>query len=413
MKKLLIFLVMFFSFLSVTYADPLYCYVEKDANDNMVLKSNDVITIYFKSSHEYRITSAKYQLYYDPYVLEIVKDEDNYIYQDGNINIINVKKHSSLIEFEIDNKSLESETLPNIYVKFKVKENAKNGSTTLELIGDNSYVIKSEHMGSQTEDGEETYEDVKESCANSILKYTIDNDNNSSDKTYDSLLSSMDISSDLGFISPSFSPDTFDYTVYLNKGDVHLYIRTICAVNGCYDEEYEEKNTDMGKTVSFETNNNGSKSKYNLTFELINNEDEYEYPILTKLKILKYNMTEDFDSDRYTYHVVVPDTENSLLIDYESKYDVKIIGNENFKIGENIVVISVENKNDVNKYYIVVQKQEKEVIEDTNVEVPSKDREQPTTTKDNTVANITLGLILLLTLGVLTIFIFGGQKKKE
>ncbi len=411
MKKLLVILCMFFSFLSITYADPLYCYVEKDSNDNMVLKSNDVITVYFKSSHEYRITSAKYQLYFDPYVFEIIKEDDSYIFQDGNINIINIKKHSSLIEFEINNKNIDVEVLPNIFVKFKVKENVKNGSSTLELIGDNSYVIKSEHMDT-LENGDDTFEEIKEPCMNSILKYIIDNDKNSEEKVYDSLLSSIDIKSDYGFISPSFSPDIFDYTVYINNSE-NLYLNFNCSVQGCYNKDISVDNVISGKKISFETNNSGTKSKYNITFEQIKDWNDYEYPTLTKLNILKYNMAEEFDPDTNTYHVVVPDTEDSLLIDYESKYDVNIIGNENFKVGENIVAISVENENDVNKYYIVVQKQEKEVIADTNIEVPSKDEQQPTTGPNNEVANITLGIILLLTLVVLTVFIFGGKKKKE
>jgi len=68
----------------------------------------------------------------------------------------------------------------------------------------------------------------------------------------------------------------------------------------------------------------------------------------------------DFKSDIYAYHVIVDETVDSLdlsYVTYEKDAEVKVEGNENFKEGNNQVIITVseENKND-NIYYVVVQK---------------------------------------------------------
>ncbi|UKI57713.1 MAG: hypothetical protein L6V81_10495 [Clostridium sp.] len=70
---------------------------------------------------------------------------------------------------------------------------------------------------------------------------------------------------------------------------------------------------------------------------------------------------EEFKESVYTYHLVVPSTVDSLLIDYDADNDVnvEIIGNENFVTGENIVRIKTNNDYDEGNYYIVVTKTEK------------------------------------------------------
>ena len=409
MKKIIIFLIAFFAFVSVAYADPLYCYIEKNSEDNMTLKNGEEVTVYFKSSHEYGIMNGKYQLYFDPYVFEVVKEEENFVFQDGETKIINAAKHSSIVEFEIDNDANYENELPKIYIKLKVKEDAKKGSSTVELIGDNSYVRKAQTV--TDENGEEKLDITEEKCYNSILKYNIDKDNE--EKVNDSSLSSIEFDSSLGYLYPPFAPDTYDYKLYLFDPVEDLYLTTLCAVNGCAEEDFKVGEVKKSKKVTITTKNNGSTTKYNVEAEVLDYDYDESYPTLTKLEVRKYTLAENFDEYRSTYHVVVPEDETSLLIDYESDYDVKIEGNENFDFGENVVIITVSKDKTINKYYIVVQKQHKEIIEDdTDPVVPSKDKEQPTT-GDNRIANITLGVIILITLIVLTVFIFGSKRKKE
>lgn len=410
MKKIIVFLISFFALLSITYADPLYCYIEKDSNDNMTLKSGDEVNVYFKSSHEYGIMNAKYQMYFDPYVFEVVKEEDNYIFSDGEIKIVNAAKHSSIVEFEIDNEVNYENEIPNIYVKLKVKENVKEGTSIIELIGDNSYVRKGQTI--EDENNEEKLDVTEEKCFNSKLKYIIKN--NSEEMVYDSLLSDIGVDEKEGYLYPPFSPDTFDYKIYLYDKVESLYITTPCAVKGCFEEDYKIGEVSKSKKVTITTKNNGVSSKYNIEAEVLEYDYDESYPTLKRLDIRKYSLAETFDEYRSTYHVVVPEDETSLLIDYDSDYDVKIEGNENFDFGENVVIITVSNDKIEKKYYIVVQKQHKEIIEDdTDPVVPSKDKEKPTTSGDNRIANITLGIIILIALIFLTVFIFGGKRKKE
>ena len=106
----------------------------------------------------------------------------------------------------------------------------------------------------------------------------------------------------------------------------------------------------------------------------------------------------------------MPQSVNDLSIDYESDFDVKIDGNENLQIGQNVIVISVSNENYTNKYYIVVQKEKEEII----VEEPVKEDKTDTKTigriTDKKMPNIIVGLLLLITLILITVFII---KNKE
>ena len=105
---------------------------------------------------------------------------------------------------------------------------------------------------------------------------------------------------------------------------------------------------------------------------------------------------------------MVPDTVDSLLIDYESDYDVSISGNSNFVIGENVVTISVSTKNLTNKYYIVVSKQEKEIIEEKTSEVKEEQKNEKPVVENKPVKlmpTIIIGLILLISLILIAVFI--------
>ena len=180
MKKVIIFLFSLFIFSGVVYADPFYCYIGKDSNESKVLTHNDEIKVYFKSTFDgYELVNGKFKLYYDPYVFEIVKNNEEYVFYNENYEIKNVKVYSSIIEFEVDGK--ENEYNNDIYVKFKVKESAKVGNTTIELIKNKSNI--KQILSSMVDDEEKSYEEDGE-CLNSKLFYEIKNENEFKNDAY-------------------------------------------------------------------------------------------------------------------------------------------------------------------------------------------------------------------------------------
>ncbi|MBQ7141322.1 MAG: cadherin-like beta sandwich domain-containing protein [Bacilli bacterium] len=68
----------------------------------------------------------------------------------------------------------------------------------------------------------------------------------------------------------------------------------------------------------------------------------------------------DFKSDVYAYHVTIDETVDSLdlgYVAYEKDAKIKVKGNENFKEGNNQIVITVtEDSKDDKVYYIIVEK---------------------------------------------------------
>ena len=399
MKKILILLICLFTFSNTIYADSMYCYIAKEENENVILKSDDEIKVFFNSSFdENELVSAKYQLYYDPYIFEIVKNNDEYVFHSEKYEINNVKVYSSIIEFEVLGNNSVYENY-DIYVKFKVRKNAKKDDTTIELIGNNSNI---KQILSYQIDGVEKSSEEKADCVNSKLLYTIDNND---EVKNDSYLSYLNVDSDIGYMTPVFYPKTFEYNVYLYNINSTISLDAVCAVEGCGVDDYFVGEIKENKTVYLETKNNDSIQKYRINF-IIPNENNYEIPKLDDLKVIKYDILEEFNPYNKTYHVIIPEEENSLLIDYKSNDEVRIDGNDNFKIGENIVTITASNQYTYVKYYIVVQKEEKEVIEpQKNNEEETKEEINKNDKKDPLMAqNIIIGLIIISMLIAILVF---------
>ena len=118
-------------------------------------------------------------------------------------------------------------------------------------------------------------------------------------------------------------------------------------------------------------------------------------------------MIEPFEPYVNTYHIIIPSTEDSLLIDYESEFDVTIKGNENLKIGENLVVIETKNsEGDVNTYYLIVSKTEQEEDKEVPVVEEPKKEEQKVEKKDNKKLYLAICMIIsMCAIGCITILI--------
>ena len=388
MKKKIFLLMLLLIFPLFVYAEPATLFLGKKSDESYIIKQGDVITMYLLSNYgpndEGLLESYNAQIYYNPYVFELVKTDNEYIKLPDGWEVTNYKTYSSLINLSVRNTTLENANekledneYQNIIAKlsFRVKDNIVNQKTYIELLKDNTYYIE--------KNNDETL--TFKNDLNRFLYYEI-NDNGGT--KLDSHLTSIEVRGEYDtegvYLTPSFAPSIYEYTVTTTGNSV--YVRGYCYINGCNvegDSGYIKltKNKTVTKIVS--TASDGTKQTYKIN--IIKTKSYDGYPELKSLKVLKYNMVEEFDPSYTTYHVVIPSTENSLFIDYESDYDVTIKGNENLKIGENIVTIEVKNnENETFTYYLLVSKTEKEEDKDVPViEEPKKENNTTEVKKDN------------------------------
>lgn len=388
MKKKIFLLMLLLMFPLFVYAEPATMFLGKKSDESYIIKQGDIITMYLLSNYgpndEGLLESYNAQIYYNPYVFELVKTDNEYIKLPDGWEVTNYKTYSSLINLSVRNttlenanEKLENNKYQNIIAKlsFRVKDNVVNQKTYIELLKDNTYYIE------KNNDETSTFKND----LNRFLYYEI-NDNGGT--KLDSHLTSIEVRGEYDtegvYLTPSFAPSIYEYTVTTTGNSV--YVRGYCYINGCNvegDSGYIKltKNKTVTKIVS--TASDGTKQTYKIN--IIKTKSYDGYPELKSLKVLKYNMVEEFDPSYTTYHVVIPSTENSLFIDYESDYDVTIKGNENLKIGENIVTIEVKNnENETFTYYLLVSKTEKEEDKDVPViEEPKKENNTTEVKKDN------------------------------
>lgn len=414
MKKKIVLLIMLL-FPLLVKAEPAYIYLGKNSDESYVIRQGDTTVVYLLTNYNESssiMESYNAQVYYNPYIFELVKTDNNYIKLQDNWEVTNYESYSSLINISVRNNSkknseeqLENGDYSYIIAKltFRVKDNAVNSKTYIELLSNNTNYIERNNNDLETFNND----------IDRFLYYEI---NTNSTFKLDSHLTSLSITDDNGIVypNPEFKPGIYEYNV--NTTSNILYINGVCSTNNCEVKGNGKvdltNKTKLTKTITTISSNN-DKLNYKINFI---KEKEYEgYPVLKKLNVLKYNLLEEFDKDKSTYHLIIPSTEESILIDYESNYDVYISGNENLKVGENIITINVKNdSNETNSYYILVSKTEEE--EDTKVPVveePPKEEIKETKSTNKRLYLILCMLISVVAIICITILITNDIKQSK
>ncbi|NLC48581.1 MAG: hypothetical protein GX758_04400 [Tenericutes bacterium] len=380
MKRVLFLVILIVMFPLIVLADS-SCGIEKDNSEDYILKSGDVTTVYIYTTinnESPKISSLTAQLYYNPYVFELLEDFDNkFFFLNEGWSETSSKKYSSILKFQISGSDLTIPLLKydssNILtmIKFKVKNNVKSQNTTIELIGDGNTYIKSINAS------DSNVFDIN--CDKTILSYEINN--NATVNTKDSKLSSVYLTASddrYVYMTPEFNPIITSYTVY-TEGE-EIYISGKCASRVCTTTSSNTKLKKGSNIIKIKSTFEDSNTIY--TFNVIreDTENEFYYPVLNNIHILNYSTIEEFNPYYNTYHLMVPSSESSLFIDYDTDdvNTVHIYNNENFVYGENIVIIEVSDfkGNYKNKYYLIVNKTQEVDDEKTIIEEQKQNKEE-------------------------------------
>ena len=214
-KKILLLILLLFPL--YVYAEPAYMFLGKKSDESSIVKQGDVITMYLLSNYgsndEGLLESYNAQIYYNPYVFELVKTDNEYIKLPDGWEVTNYKTYSSLINLSVRNTTLENvnekledNEYQNIIAKlsFRVKDNIVNQKTYIELLKDNTYYIEKAN--------DETSKFKND--LNRFLYYEI-NDNGGT--KLDSHLTSIEVrgkyDTEEGHVTTSLAPRSYEYTM--------------------------------------------------------------------------------------------------------------------------------------------------------------------------------------------------------
>lgn len=214
------------------------------------------------------------------------------------------------------------------YIKFRVK-NTEETSTNIELIGDGSY-----HRAYIEND--EDFDFKCNGTDNTVV--------NIYKKNTDTSLSSLNVNQ--GELDPKFNPQTASYEVTVDNEVNVIQIDGTCSGTNCSIDGIGLKELKVGEnryTISVKSENGNEK-----TYAVSVTRREKDEAYLTKLSIGDYDLLPDFNSNFNNYVVNVPYEVKKLDLKYMSNDDenniVEVLGNKDFKVGQNEVIITVKNK---------------------------------------------------------------------
>ena len=196
----------------------------------------------------------------------------------------------------------------------------------------------------------------------------------------DATLSGMTVSA--GDISPEFSKDVTEYTIYNIKDTINkIKFSPKCTVENTCTAEISGGKSISGYSVILNQGENkvlvdvtseDGKNTVTYVFNVIRGETSFNSAKLKSLSFGDYVMTPAFTPDTTKYAITVPNEVNNLveLIEYvaedsNAEDTIKVSGLENFVVGENKITIEVTSVSgeETIKYEVVVTRLSEENIE--------------------------------------------------
>ena len=169
-------------------------------------------------------------------------------------------------------------------------------------------------------------------------------------------------------ISPKFDSSIYEYTLNVDKDVEDINIKAEANydnadVLGTGNYKLASGDNNFIITVTAE---NGNKQEYKLIVNKSNGNSK-----LTKLEIEDQKI--NFKSNKYIYNITINNKIEKLNIktEVEENEKVEILGNENFRIGENEIIIRVSSKEKGSTTYKIIANklsvEEQEIIEKNNI----------------------------------------------
>ena len=200
------------------------------------------------------------------------------------------------------------------------------------------------------------------------------------EKSSDSTLSDIKVSQ--GILSPAFSKDVKEYTVYQIKDTINkIKITPVCTVEGTCSFDVAGGTSVSGTTVTLKVGENkvildvtseDGQNTTTYTLNIIRGETTYNSARLSELTFGDYVLTPAFAPATTKYALTVPNAVTTVtqIMEYVTEDPkaselVEVKGVDNFIVGENKLTITVKNVMDdeTTVYEVVITRMSEENIE--------------------------------------------------
>ena len=382
--------------------------------DNYSVQKDEEITITANISKE-QIAAYTILIYYDKDKVECITNKDN-------INVLENKIIYTWVSETGQNKEIEE--LVNL--KFKSKQ---NGIALFSVIAE-IYNEKGEKI-----DLNYTNIEVKigENAKNDSEQENREIDENTSAKDDDATLQIMRVNRE--GINPNFDKNVKEYYLLIDEDVKDLDITTIPSNKDAKVDIIGNKNLKNGlnKVEIKVTSKDKSKTNEYIINVTKTNDFKNSNADLEILAVEYFKLTPEFDKNVTNYFVEVSnkvDKLNIFAVPVDEDAKTNISGNENLKVGNNKIVISVTARDGVTekKYYINAyrrnteedienEEEQKNIIKEANSVLEkmnnnSENNEESTESGKENREKITKYLVIIIG-GILSIFIITIIIKKK
>ncbi len=216
-----------------------------------------------------------------------------------------------------------------------------------------------------------------------------------------------------GILSPNFDPKISNYTLTVNDNVDNVILSGSCnkckSISGLGN--FKLSNGTKNYKINVVAEDDSSSKTYNIFITKKNSDkkivqEDNNSVNLKKLKVEGYKISPSFNKLNNKYTVIINSSDEKIDIKYDvfdKNATVKINGNKNLKYGENTVILTVENKEKKQEYFLTVIKNKK----------LNKDKITTQIKKNNLNKNYSLIIIPLVAILIIIIswyFIFKYKK---
>lgn len=317
--------------------------ISLNASDNNIQKDEEITLTANITNTD--IAAYNLWIYYDKDKVECITNEDNINSLDGKI---------IYTWFSNTGKNKNIEELINL--KFKTKQDGiASFNIIAELYDENGKEIDVNYKQTEVKIGEETEEKIED-------LEVITDDNVEEDNAF---LKIMRVNKE--GINPDFDKNIKEYYLIVNEDVKDLDITAVAENKDAQVNITGNKNLKIGLNkikIKVTSKDKSKTNEYTINVTKTENEKSANAD-LENLAVEYFELIPEFDKTITNYSSEVSNEVNKLnilAISSDESAKVQITGNENLKVGDNQITISVTARNGITnkKYYINVHKRSEE-----------------------------------------------------